>query len=66
MAEDLRSGGGTRIYHKPEWRKGTVSVKPGTLDDTRSLKPDLHLWTRSREPWITIPEGVESHETQPS
>jgi hypothetical protein len=43
MAEDLRPDGVTRVYHKPEWRKGTVSVKPGTLDDTRSLKPDLHL-----------------------
>ena len=56
---------GTRIYHKPEWRRGTVSVKPGTLDDTRALKPDMHIWTGSRQPWITIPEGVEAHEKQP-
>ena len=25
---------GTRIYHKPEWRKGMLSVRAGTLDDT--------------------------------
>ncbi len=56
---------GTRIYHKPEWRKGTVSVKPGTLDDTRSLNPDMHIWTGSKQTWITIPESVEAHEKQP-
>ncbi len=56
---------GTRIYHKPEWRRGTVSVKPGTLDDTSWLKPDMHLWTRSKQSWVTIPEGVETHEGQP-
>ena len=57
---------GTRIYHKPEWRKGRVSVKPGTLDDTSGLKPDIHLWTASKQPWVTIPEGVEAHEKYPS
>ena len=59
-------GCGTRIYHKPEWRKGTVSVKPGTLDDTSTLKPDIHIWTGSKQPWITIPEDVEAHEKHPS
>jgi len=57
---------GTRIYHKPEWRKGTVSVKPGTLDDTSWLKPEMHLWTCSKQPWVIIQEGVEAYETQPS
>ena len=57
---------GTRIYHKPKWRRGTVSVKPGTLDDTSGLTPDTHIWTRSRQPWVTIPKGVVAHETQPS
>ena len=57
---------GTRIYHKPEWRKGTVSVKPGTLDDTGWLKPDMHLWTSSKQSWVIIPEGAETFEKQPS
>ncbi len=57
---------GCRIYHQSEWRKGTVSVKPGTLDDTSWLNPDMHLWTRNKQSWVIIPDGVESHETQPS
>ncbi len=56
---------GTRIYHQPEWRKGTISVKPGTLDETGWLRPNIHLWTRSKQGWVTIPEGVESYEKQP-
>jgi hypothetical protein len=59
-------GCGTRIYHKPEWRKGSVSVKPGTLDDTSMLKPDKHIWTGSKQPWITIPEDAEAHKKNPS
>ena len=57
---------GTRIYHKPEWRKGTVSVKPGTLDDTSWLKPEIHLWTSSRQRWVRVPEDVKAFEKQPS
>ena len=57
---------GTRVYHKPEYRKGSVSVKPGTLDDTSGLTPDIHIWTASKQPWVTIPEGVETHEKSPS
>lgn len=57
---------GTRIYHKTGWRKGMVSVKPGTLDDTRWLKPEIHLWTSSKQPWVIIPKAVEAYDKQPS
>ena len=57
---------GTRIYHKNEWRKGSVSVKPGTLDDTRWLTPTMHLWTSSKQTWVIIPQGVQAYEKQPS
>lgn len=56
---------GTRIYHKVESRPGFVSVKAGTLDDTSGLSPQLHIWTRSKQGWVAIPEGVETYETQP-
>jgi len=57
---------GTRIYHKLELRKGAVSVKPGTLDDTSWLKPEMHLWTSRKQPWVIVPDGVEAYEKQPS
>lgn len=46
-------------------RPGFVFIKPGTLDDTSWLKPDMHIWTSRRQPWVVIPEGVEKHKMQP-
>ncbi len=56
---------GSRIYHQLEARKGMVSLKPGTLDDTTGLEPDMHIWTIQKQPWVVIPEGAEVHEKQP-
>lgn len=56
---------GTRIYNRTGWRPGMLAVKPGTLDDTGSLQPQVHLWTSRKQGWVSIPEGVEAYETQP-
>jgi hypothetical protein len=41
-------------------------VRGGTLDDTAWLKPTAHFWTRSKQPWITLPIGATVYETQPA
>ena len=41
-------------------------VRAGTLDDTSWLRPTAHFWTRSKQPWITLPEGDQIFETQPA
>jgi integrase len=33
------------------------SVRAGTLDDTSWLRPTVHIWARSKQPWITLPDG---------
>ena len=33
-------------------------VRAGTLDDPAAVAPDVHIYTRSKQPWITLPEGV--------
>ncbi len=43
-----------------------MSVKPGTLDETGWLRPDVHLWTSSKQGWMVVPDGVEAYEKQPS
>jgi hypothetical protein len=40
-------------------------VRGGTLDDTSWLRPTAHFWTRSKQPWIALPEGDRIFETQP-
>jgi hypothetical protein len=45
-------------------RDGVVRVRAGTLDDTSWLRPTWHVWTRSKQHWVTIPAGDEVFETQ--
>ena len=33
-------------------------VRGGTLDDPSSVAPDVHIYTRSKLPWVVLPEGV--------
>jgi hypothetical protein len=47
-------------------RDGVVRVRAGTLDDTSWLRPTRHIWTRSKQPWITLPAGDEIFEAQPT
>jgi hypothetical protein len=56
---------GTRIYTKPTFVPGIINVKPGTLDDTSWLRPELHVWTSSRQQWFELPADTAQHEGQP-
>jgi hypothetical protein len=33
-------------------------VRAGTLDDPASVAPDVHIFTRSKLPWVILPEDV--------
>jgi hypothetical protein len=37
-------------------------VRVGTLDDPTTLPPDVHIYTRSKLPWVALPEGVPAFE----
>ena len=42
------------------------NVRAGTLDDTSWLRPTVHFWTRSKQPWVVLPdEPRHVFETQP-
>ncbi|MDA0997590.1 MAG: GFA family protein [Proteobacteria bacterium] len=56
---------GTRIHHRSEKRPDQLSLKPGTLDDTRWLRPTHHVFQRSALPWVVIPNDALSFETVP-
>lgn len=43
---------GTRLYHGGDGARSVLSIKAGSLDDTSSLTPTCHLWTRSAQPWV--------------
>lgn len=35
-------------------------VRAGTLDDPSAVAPDVHIYTRSKLPWVTLPDDVPS------
>ncbi len=37
-------------------------VRVGTLDDPTALPPDIHIYTRSKLPWIGLPAGTPAFE----
>jgi len=37
-------------------------VRVGTLEDPASLLPDVHIYTRSKLPWVGLPENVAAFE----
>jgi hypothetical protein len=45
-------------YGRPEVR----FVRGGTLDQPSSVEPDVHIFTRSKLSWITLPDSVPAFE----
>jgi len=37
-------------------------VRGGTLDDAKAVTPDIHIYTRSKLPWVRLPEGATAVE----
>jgi len=56
---------GTRLYHNPHINTQITILKPGTLDDTTWLDPVGHIWTRSAQCWVDIPDETVNYDVQP-
>ena len=56
---------GTRLWGEPPRFPQVVVMRPGTLDDTSWLRPIGHIWTRSAQPWVSIPHTPFNFEGQP-
>jgi len=37
-------------------------VRAGTLEDPTAVSPDIHIYTSTRQPWVTLPDGVPAFE----
>jgi hypothetical protein len=38
-------------------------VRAGTLDEPSAVTPDVHIYTRSKLPWVTLPEATPAFTT---
>lgn len=46
------------LYHKVD----VIALRVGTLDDTSQVSPQAHIFTRSKQPWLKLPEDVPAFE----
>jgi hypothetical protein len=37
-------------------------IRASTLDEPHAIEPDVHIFTRSKVPWVRLPEGVRAFE----
>ena len=59
------AGCGNIIYGVGEDVPNLAKVQVGTLEDTRWVEPEVHIWAREKQPWVTLPPHTRPFETQP-
>ena len=49
---------GTAVWSEYGGLTALRFVRVGTLNEPAALAPDVHIYTRSKLPWVVLPEGV--------
>ena len=53
---------GTALWSEYGGRSTLRFVRAATLDDPAALTPDVHIYVRSKLPWVTLPADVPAFE----
>jgi len=56
---------GNRIFHENPEMPDFIRLKPGTLEDTRDLAPQAHVWTCREQRWLRHSAGLPRFQRQP-
>jgi len=52
---------GTTLWSRYEIAPGdALFVRAGTLDSPETVRPDVHIFTRSKVPWLELPAGARA------
>jgi hypothetical protein len=49
---------GTALWSEYGGRSALRFMRVATLDDPTALTPDVHIYVRSKLPWVALPDGV--------
>jgi hypothetical protein len=52
----------TAVWSTYGGRTALRFVRVGTLDDPAEVPPDVHIYIRSKQPWVTLPAGTPAFE----
>lgn len=53
---------GSRLWSTNSSRPGIAFLRAGTLDASDGIMPLAHIWTRRKQPWVIVPDGVATFE----
>lgn len=51
---------GTSVWSDYGRREVLLFVRIGTLDDPDALSPDVHIFVRSKQPWVVLPDDARA------
>jgi hypothetical protein len=54
---------GTTLWSRYDPVPWALFVRVGTLDEPDAAKPDVHIFTRSKLPWLELPKGARVFDT---
>lgn len=52
------AGCGTAVWSTYGGVEAIRFVRVGTLDEPGAVRPDVHIYTRSKQPWLTLPSDA--------
>lgn len=55
---------GTTLFSRRD-ATGVIGLTTGSLDDPSLFRPQMHIWTASRQPWVRIEDGLPQYEGSP-
>ncbi|MDQ0332468.1 aldehyde-activating protein [Mesorhizobium hungaricum] len=55
---------GTTMFSRRD-AAGVMGVTSGSLDDPAAFKPEMHIYTASKQAWLTINDGLPQFEGAP-
>lgn len=48
----------TRLFNETTAAPGMRVVRAGVLEGAERFEPVAHIWTRRKQPWVVLPQGV--------
>lgn len=56
---------GSGIYLECDADPGYIFLKAGTLDDAGWVRPDMHIFTAAKQPWVELGDSLPRYEKAP-
>jgi hypothetical protein len=55
---------GTTIFSRRQ-NAGIIGLTCGSLDEPSLFEPEMHIFTASKQPWVSLDDGLPQHQGAP-